>query len=144
MELAGTNNGVKLNCSGMPRHAPVWLPINSGIDRWKEMKNGGAWLPELLQTVAGFFKQTEKSIPGRPEVQNFVGELHGNRAKKGVLITTGRFSDDALKYGETIDSKVILGRSRPCRAYTTTSPRTGNSAALHCQPVMRSVRLRKN
>ena len=29
--------------------------------------------------------------------------------------------------------------SRPCRAHTTTSTRTGNSAALHCQPVMRSI-----
>jgi restriction system protein len=45
---------------------------------------------------------------GRPEVQKFVGALHGKRAKKGVFITTGRFSDDARKYVETIDPKVIL------------------------------------
>jgi restriction system protein len=50
---------------------------------------------------------------GRPEVQKFVGALHGKRAKKGVFITTGKFSDDARKYVETIDPKVILidGRS---------------------------------
>lgn len=50
---------------------------------------------------------------GRPEVQKFVGALHGKRAKKGVFITTGKFSDDARKYIETIDPKVILidGRS---------------------------------
>jgi restriction system protein len=45
---------------------------------------------------------------GRPEVQKFVGALHGKRAKKGVFITTGNFSDDARKYVETIDPKVIL------------------------------------
>jgi restriction system protein len=45
---------------------------------------------------------------GRPEVQKFVGALHGKRAKKGVFITTGKFSDDAKNYVETIDPKVIL------------------------------------
>jgi len=45
---------------------------------------------------------------GRPEIQRFVGALHGKRAKKGVFITTGRFSDDARTYIETIDPKVIL------------------------------------
>ena len=45
---------------------------------------------------------------GRPEVQKFVGALHGKRAKKGVYITTGKFSDDARRYVETIDPKVIL------------------------------------
>ncbi len=45
---------------------------------------------------------------GRPEIQKFVGALHGKRAKKGVFITTGRFSEDALRYVESIDPKVIL------------------------------------
>jgi len=45
---------------------------------------------------------------GRPEVQKFVGALHGKRAKKGVFITTGKFSCDAKEYVETIDPKVIL------------------------------------
>lgn len=45
---------------------------------------------------------------GRPEVQKFVGALHGKRAKKGVFITTSKFSDDAKRYVETIDPKVIL------------------------------------
>lgn len=45
---------------------------------------------------------------GRPEIQRFVGALHGKRAKKGVFITTGRFSDDAVGYVESIDPKVIL------------------------------------
>jgi restriction system protein len=45
---------------------------------------------------------------GRPELQKFVGALHGKRAKKGVFITTAKFSEDAKKYVEAIDPKVIL------------------------------------
>lgn len=45
---------------------------------------------------------------GRPEIQKFVGALHGKRAKKGVFLTTGRFSEDAVRYVESIDPKVIL------------------------------------
>ena len=45
---------------------------------------------------------------GRPEIQKFVGALHGKRAKKGVFITTGTFSADAAAYVEHIDPKVVL------------------------------------
>ncbi|WP_119333325.1 restriction endonuclease [Geobacter sulfurreducens] len=45
---------------------------------------------------------------GRPEIQKFVGALHGKRAKKGVFITTGKFSNEALDYVATIDPKVVL------------------------------------
>lgn len=45
---------------------------------------------------------------GRPEIQKFVGALHGKRARKGVFITTGSFSADAAAYVQTIDPKVAL------------------------------------
>ena len=45
---------------------------------------------------------------GRPEIQKFVGALHGKRAKKGVFITTGVFSAEATEYVRNIDPKVIL------------------------------------
>jgi restriction system protein len=45
---------------------------------------------------------------GRPELQKFVGALHGKRAKKGVFITTGSFSADAVAYVDHIDPKVVL------------------------------------
>jgi len=45
---------------------------------------------------------------GRPELQKFVGALHGKRAKKGVFITTGVFTKDAIEYVKTIDPRVIL------------------------------------
>ena len=45
---------------------------------------------------------------GRPEIQKFVGALHGQRAKKGVFLTTSRFSGEAMAYSKQIDPKVVL------------------------------------
>lgn len=45
---------------------------------------------------------------GRPEIQKFVGALHGKRAKKGVFITTSSFSAEAVAYVEHIDPRVVL------------------------------------
>jgi restriction system protein len=45
---------------------------------------------------------------GRPEIQKFVGALHGQRAKKGVFITTGTFSSEAINYVKNIDPRVAL------------------------------------
>lgn len=53
-------------------------------------------------------KWKEETTIGRPEIQRFVGALHGQRAKKGVFITTSKFSDNAYDYVKTIDPKVIL------------------------------------
>lgn len=44
----------------------------------------------------------------RPEIQKFVGALHGKRARKGVFITTSSYSREALDYVKNIDPKVIL------------------------------------
>ena len=52
-------------------------------------------------------KKWEGSV-GRPEIQKFVGALHGKRAKKGVFITTGSFSSEAAEYVARIDPKVVL------------------------------------
>ncbi len=45
---------------------------------------------------------------GRPEIQRFVGALQGQRATKGVFITTSTFSPDAVSYAETVTPRVIL------------------------------------
>lgn len=45
---------------------------------------------------------------GRPEIQKFVGALQGQRAKKGVFITTSTFTADAIDYVLRIDTKVVL------------------------------------
>jgi restriction system protein len=54
---------------------------------------------------------------GRPEVQKFVGALHGKRARKGVFITTGTFSADAKEYVSRIDPRVVLIDGRQLTEY---------------------------
>lgn len=45
---------------------------------------------------------------GRPEIQAFVGALHGNQANQGVFITSGRFSGGARAYTANLPTRVIL------------------------------------
>jgi restriction system protein len=45
---------------------------------------------------------------GRPEIQKFVGALAGNKASKGVFITTSGFSKEARAYAGQVNSKVVL------------------------------------
>src|SRR5258706_3707492 len=48
------------------------------------------------------------STVGRPEIQAFVGSLEGNRAKKGVFMTTSQFSSDARDYVAHIEKTIVL------------------------------------
>lgn len=45
---------------------------------------------------------------GRPDIQSFVGALDGQRASKGIFITTSTFANTAREYVKTISKKVIL------------------------------------
>ncbi len=45
---------------------------------------------------------------GRPEIQKFVGALHGKRAKKGVFITSSEFTREARDYINHLEPRVVL------------------------------------
>lgn len=45
---------------------------------------------------------------GRPEIQKFAGALQGQRAKKGIFLTTSNFSKEADEYAKFIDSRIVL------------------------------------
>ncbi|MBC2770528.1 restriction endonuclease [Pusillimonas minor] len=45
---------------------------------------------------------------GRPDLQKFAGALQGQRAKKGIFITTSSYSREAKDYVTRIDAKIIL------------------------------------
>lgn len=45
---------------------------------------------------------------GRPEVQAFAGSLEGQRARKGVMLTTSSFSQEAHQYVERIEKRIVL------------------------------------
>jgi len=44
---------------------------------------------------------------GRKTVQEFVGSMDLHRSKKGVILTTGTFSHDAIEYVERIEGKKV-------------------------------------
>jgi restriction system protein len=60
-----------------------------------------------LDTIYVQAKKWQGTI-GRPKLMEFVGALKGQKANKGVFITTSKFSNDALDYVSKIDSKVVL------------------------------------
>ncbi len=45
---------------------------------------------------------------GRPEIQKFVGALAGNKANKGVFITSSGFTKEAKGYASQVNHRVIL------------------------------------
>jgi restriction system protein len=52
-------------------------------------------------------KRWEATV-GRPEIQKFAGALQGQRAKKGIFMTTSSFSREAREYARTIETHIIL------------------------------------
>jgi restriction system protein len=50
----------------------------------------------------------ESNTVGRPDIQAFSGALDMQRARKGVFITTSKFSNDALNYVQLIEKKIVL------------------------------------
>ena len=49
-----------------------------------------------------------ESVVGRPEIQKFAGALMGQKAKKGIFITTSNFTKDANEYAKGIEAKIVL------------------------------------
>jgi restriction system protein len=60
-----------------------------------------------LDTLYVQAKRWESTV-GRPTVQAFAGALQGQRATKGVLITTSDFSADARRYVENLSTRIVL------------------------------------
>lgn len=53
-------------------------------------------------------KRWDNATVGRPEIQKFAGALLGQKARKGIFITTSSFTNDAKKYVSDIESKIVL------------------------------------
>lgn len=53
-------------------------------------------------------KKWENTPVGRPEIQKFAGALLGQKARKGIFITTSVFTNEARKYVSDINSKIVL------------------------------------
>lgn len=53
-------------------------------------------------------KRWDENTVGRPDVQQFAGALQGQRASKGIFLTTSKFSNEAQDYVSKIGSKIVL------------------------------------
>ncbi|MHC4738590.1 MAG: restriction endonuclease [Planctomycetota bacterium] len=60
-----------------------------------------------LETIYIQAKRWENNV-SRPEVQKFAGALQGQRAKKGIFITTSAFTKEAMQYASKIENKIVL------------------------------------
>lgn len=96
---------VKMGYGGSQRNAAraVGRSGDAGIDGIIDEDRLG------LETI---YVQAKKWDPnssvGRPEIQKFVGALQGRRARKGVFISTSKFTKDAIEYIDLIETKVVL------------------------------------
>ena len=64
--------------------------------------------PLGLDTIYLQAKRYTDNAVGRPDIQAFVGALEMKRSRKGVFITTSRFSRDAVDYVNMIEKRVVL------------------------------------
>ena len=60
-----------------------------------------------LDTIYIQAKRWQSSV-GRPEIQRFAGALQGQRARKGVFITTSSFTADARAYSSGLQTNIVL------------------------------------
>lgn len=63
--------------------------------------------PLGLDVICVQAKRWEATV-GRPQIQKFAGALAGQKARKGVFITTSSFSREARQYAAAIVTKIIL------------------------------------
>lgn len=64
--------------------------------------------PLGLDTIYLQAKRYTDSTIGRPDVQAFAGALDMKRAKKGVFISTSKFTRDAIQFVSMIEKKIVL------------------------------------
>jgi restriction system protein len=60
-----------------------------------------------LDTIYVQAKRWQSTV-GRPEIQRFAGALQGQRARKGVFITTSSFTADAKSYSSGLQTTIVL------------------------------------
>jgi restriction system protein len=60
-----------------------------------------------LETIYIQAKRWQGTV-GRPEIQRFAGALQGQRARKGVFLTTSSFTKDAQSYAASIQTTIVL------------------------------------
>jgi restriction system protein len=60
-----------------------------------------------LDTIYIQAKRWKENV-GRPEIQRFAGAIQGQKARKGVFITTSTFTADARSYAANLQTTIVL------------------------------------
>jgi restriction system protein len=60
-----------------------------------------------LESIYVQAKRWDGSV-GRPVIQQFAGALAGHHARKGVVLTTSTFTQDAMTYAKTLQTTIVL------------------------------------
>ncbi len=81
------------------------MSLSGGIDGVISLDKLG------LEKVYVQAKRWQGSV-GRPEVQAFYGALAGQRANKGVFITTSTFSSQAIDFARSVERIVLVDGER--------------------------------
>lgn len=76
-------------------------PNDGGIDGVISLDRLG------LEKVYVQAKRWQNTV-GRPEVQGFYGALAGQRARKGVFITTSSFSQQAVNFASSVEGVILV------------------------------------
>lgn len=62
--------------------------------------------------LSRIYVQAKRYAPGhsvgRPEIQAFVGALHGAQANQGVFLTTSSYTPNAIAYADSVPIRVVL------------------------------------
>lgn len=60
-----------------------------------------------LESIYVQAKRWQNTV-GRPDIQRFAGALQGQRARKGIFITTSSFSSEAIAYAAGLQTTIVL------------------------------------
>ena len=94
---------VKMGYGGLEAPAEhLGAPGDAGLDGLIRLD------PLGLDVVYVHAKRYTDRHVGRPDIQAFVGALHGAQASRGVFITTSRFSSDARDYADRVNARLVL------------------------------------
>ncbi len=53
-----------------------------------------------------------QNVVGRPEIQGFYGALAGQRARRGIFITTSAFSKQAVEFANSVEGVILIDGQR--------------------------------
>ncbi len=88
------------------------LALSSDKTEVMRLSQEGQIIEKPEDVIKDPYIQAKQWAPDRsvdcPEIQKFAGALQGERASKGLFITTARFSDGAKKYAENLHGSNIV------------------------------------